>query len=177
MHRTGHWLGLDVPDAGEYKVGEQMDDLQPGMTVTVEPGLYIRPADDIPPALAGIGIPSRTTCASPKRGCDVYTTAPKTIAEIERSCAVTDSRRNVDILIVGAGPVGMTLHLALAAGGPMVIAAARPPPLGPCKPTRAPSPCRTAPANCSNRSHSWPTRAATPIETIHVSQRTVSAAR
>jgi Xaa-Pro aminopeptidase len=56
MHRTGHWLGLDVHDAGEYKVGEEWAKLQPGMTLTVEPGLYIRPGDDIPLALAGIGI-------------------------------------------------------------------------------------------------------------------------
>lgn len=87
MHRTGHWLGLDVHDAGEYKTGDQWTVLQPGMTVTVEPGLYIRPADDIPPALAGIGIriedDVRVTEFGDPRGCDIYTSAPKTIAEIE----------------------------------------------------------------------------------------------
>ncbi len=87
MHRTGHWLGLDVHDAGEYKTGDQWTVLQPGMTVTVEPGLYIRPADDIPPALAGIGIriedDVRVTEVGDPRGCDIYTSAPKTIAEIE----------------------------------------------------------------------------------------------
>jgi len=41
MHRTGHWLGLDVHDVGDYKVGEQWRVLEPGMTLTVEPGLYI----------------------------------------------------------------------------------------------------------------------------------------
>ncbi|MBU3737233.1 MAG: M24 family metallopeptidase, partial [Methylobacterium sp.] len=55
MHRTGHWLGLDVHDAGEYKQGEAWTPLAPGMTLTVEPGLYIRPAEDIPHELAGIG--------------------------------------------------------------------------------------------------------------------------
>ena len=83
MHRTGHWLGLDVHDAGEYKVGEQWTTLQPGMTITVEPGLYIRPADGIPPALAGIGIRIEDDVRVTANGCDIYTSAPKTIAEIE----------------------------------------------------------------------------------------------
>ena len=83
MHRTGHWLGLDVHDAGEYKVGEQWTTLQPGMTITVEPGLYIRPADGIPPALAGIGIRIEDFVRVAATGCDIYTSAPKTIAEIE----------------------------------------------------------------------------------------------
>ncbi len=83
MHRTGHWLGLDVHDAGEYKVGNQWTTLQPGMTVTVEPGLYIRPADDIPEALAGIGIRIEDDVRVTETGCDIYTTAPKTVAEIE----------------------------------------------------------------------------------------------
>ena len=83
MHRTGHWLGLDVHDAGEYKVGEQWTALQPGMTVTVEPGLYIRPADDSPEALAGIGIRIEDDVRVTETGCDIYTSAPKTIAEIE----------------------------------------------------------------------------------------------
>lgn len=43
MHRTGHWLGLDVHDVGDYKVGEEWRILEPGMTLTVEPGLYIAP--------------------------------------------------------------------------------------------------------------------------------------
>ena len=83
MHRTGHWLGLDVHDAGEYKVGDDWTTLVPGMTLTVEPGLYIRPADDIPPALAGIGIRIEDDVRVTENGCHVYTTAPKTIAEIE----------------------------------------------------------------------------------------------
>lgn len=41
MHRTGHWLGLDVHDVGDYRVGEQWRVLEPGMVMTVEPGLYI----------------------------------------------------------------------------------------------------------------------------------------
>ena len=83
MHRTGHWLGLDVHDAGDYKIGNDWTPLVPGMTLTVEPGLYIRPAADIPPALAGIGIRIEDDVRVTTAGCDVYTTAPKTVAEIE----------------------------------------------------------------------------------------------
>jgi Xaa-Pro aminopeptidase len=83
MHRTGHWLGLDVHDAGEYKIGNDWTTLQPGMTVTVEPGLYIRPGADIPAELAGIGIRIEDDVRVTADGCDVYTTAPKTVAEIE----------------------------------------------------------------------------------------------
>ena len=83
MHRTGHWLGLDVHDAGEYKVGDEWTTLVPGMTLTVEPGLYIRPGPDIPPALAGIGIRIEDDVRVTASGCDVYTSAPKTVAEIE----------------------------------------------------------------------------------------------
>ncbi len=83
MHRTGHWLGLDVHDAGDYKVGDDWTPLVPGMTLTVEPGLYIRPAGDIPPALAGIGIRIEDDVRVTEDGCDIYTTAPRTVAEIE----------------------------------------------------------------------------------------------
>jgi len=41
MHRTGHWLGMDVHDVGDYKVGDQWRVLEPGMVLTVEPGIYI----------------------------------------------------------------------------------------------------------------------------------------
>lgn len=83
MHRTGHWLGLDVHDAGEYKQGEAWTPLAPGMTLTVEPGLYIRPAGDIPHELAGIGIRIEDDVLVTEAGCEVYTSAPRTIAEIE----------------------------------------------------------------------------------------------
>ena len=41
MHRTGHWLGMDVHDVGDYKVGDQWRLLEPGMVTTIEPGIYI----------------------------------------------------------------------------------------------------------------------------------------
>ncbi len=83
MHRTGHWLGLDVHDAGEYKAGDDWTKLVSGMTLTVEPGLYIRPADDVPRALHGIGIRIEDDVWVTDTGCEVYTTAPKTVNEIE----------------------------------------------------------------------------------------------
>jgi len=83
MHRTGHWLGLDVHDAGEYREGDAWAVLTPNMTLTVEPGLYIRPEEDIPSAMHGIGIRIEDDVLVTAMGCDVYTSAPKTVAEIE----------------------------------------------------------------------------------------------
>lgn len=83
MHRTGHWVGLDVHDAGPYKDGDSWTLLQPGMTVTVEPGLYLRPGPGVPEALAGIGIRIEDDILITADGCAVYTTAPKTVADIE----------------------------------------------------------------------------------------------
>src|SRR5262249_48509942 len=56
MHRTGHWLGLDVHDAGDYERGGEWRTLEAGMTLTVEPGLYIRAAAEVPSRLHNIGI-------------------------------------------------------------------------------------------------------------------------
>lgn len=56
MHRTGHWLGMDVHDVGDYKVGEQWRELEPGMVTTVEPGIYIPASDDVPECFHNIGI-------------------------------------------------------------------------------------------------------------------------
>lgn len=86
MHRTGHWLGLDVHDAGEYKTGMADDDwvrLAPGMVLTVEPGLYFRPGSDVPQHLHGIGVRIEDDVLVTTEGCSVYTTAPRTVAEIE----------------------------------------------------------------------------------------------
>src|SRR5512145_651212 len=56
MHRTGHWLGLDVHDAGDYKLQGGWRALAPGMVLTVEPGCYIRPGEGVPEHLAGVGV-------------------------------------------------------------------------------------------------------------------------
>ncbi|WP_395680524.1 aminopeptidase P N-terminal domain-containing protein [Dokdonella sp.] len=57
MHKTGHWLGLDVHDAGDYRIDGEFRVLEPGMVVTVEPGLYIAPdLKGVPAKFRGIGI-------------------------------------------------------------------------------------------------------------------------
>jgi Xaa-Pro aminopeptidase len=84
MHRTGHWLGLDVHDAGEYKRDGEWRTLQPGMVLTVEPGCYIRPADGVPEAFWNIGIRIEDDALVTAEGCDIITeAAPKTVAAIE----------------------------------------------------------------------------------------------
>ncbi len=83
MHRTGHWLGMDVHDAGEYKIKGEWRPLVPGMTLTVEPGLYIRPADDVPEAFWNIGIRIEDDVAVTESGCEVLTSPPKSVDEIE----------------------------------------------------------------------------------------------
>ena len=84
MHRTGHWLGMDVHDVGDYKIDDQWRNLQSGMVLTVEPGCYIRPADDVPPALWNIGIRIEDDVVITETGNMVLTeAAPKSIAAIE----------------------------------------------------------------------------------------------
>jgi Xaa-Pro aminopeptidase len=57
MHKTGHWLGLDVHDVGDYRIDGEYRELEPGMVVTVEPGIYIAPnAKNVPAPWRGIGI-------------------------------------------------------------------------------------------------------------------------
>ena len=84
MHRTSHWLGLDVHDAGEYKNGDAWTKLQPGMVLTMEPGCYIRPADDVPEAFWNIGVRIEDDALVTANGCEIITSAaPKSIADIE----------------------------------------------------------------------------------------------
>jgi len=84
MHRTGHWLGMDVHDVGDYKIGNDWRPLQPGMVLTVEPGCYIRPADTVPMALWNIGIRIEDDVVITAQGNEVLTeAAPKTVADIE----------------------------------------------------------------------------------------------
>ena len=87
MHRTGHWLGLDVHDVGEYKVGGQWRVFEKGMVTTVEPGLYIpKDAENVPEAYRGIGIRIEDNVAVTRNGHDVLTDdIPKTITEIEQT--------------------------------------------------------------------------------------------
>ena len=84
MHRTGHWLGMDVHDVGAYKVDGSWRALQPGMAFTVEPGCYIRQADDVPQEFWNIGIRIEDNVVITEQGCEVLTAAvPKTVAAIE----------------------------------------------------------------------------------------------
>ncbi|MES1981262.1 MAG: aminopeptidase P N-terminal domain-containing protein [Pseudomonadota bacterium] len=84
MHRTGHWLGMDVHDVGAYKADGGWRALQPGMVLTIEPGCYIRPADDVPESLWNIGIRIEDDVVITSAECEVLTAAaPKTVAAIE----------------------------------------------------------------------------------------------
>lgn len=85
MHGTSHWLGIDVHDAGRYKIGGQSRPLQAGMVLTVEPGLYIAPDDDsVDARWRGIGIRIEDNVIVTEQGPDVITAGvPKNIAEIE----------------------------------------------------------------------------------------------
>jgi Xaa-Pro aminopeptidase len=85
MHRTGHWLGMDVHDVGDYKVGDEWRVLEPGMVLTVEPGLYIA-ADSKGVARKwwNIGVRIEDDVLVTRNGNDVLSKkAPKTVDEIE----------------------------------------------------------------------------------------------
>lgn len=85
MHGTGHWLGMDVHDVGDYKQDGEWRCLQPGMVLTVEPGLYIsETAEQVPDAYRGIGIRIEDDVVVTEQGHEVLTHGlPRTVAEIE----------------------------------------------------------------------------------------------
>lgn len=84
MHRTGHWLGMDVHDVGEYKQQGEWRALQPGMTLTVEPGCYIRKADNVPRHFWNIGVRIEDDVLITTEGNEILTAAvPKAVTEIE----------------------------------------------------------------------------------------------
>ena len=85
MHRTGHWLGLDVHDVGDYKVGDQWRLLEPGMVMTIEPGIYI-PAQTrgVHRKWWDIGIRIEDDGLVTRQGCEVLTDSlPRKADEIE----------------------------------------------------------------------------------------------
>ena len=85
VHRTGHWLGMDVHDVGEYRVDGKWRRLQPGMVLTVEPGLYI-PAErkEAPKRYRNIGIRIEDDLLITERGSEILSAeAPRTVEEIE----------------------------------------------------------------------------------------------
>ncbi|HEY8608796.1 MAG TPA: aminopeptidase P N-terminal domain-containing protein [Noviherbaspirillum sp.] len=90
MHRTGHWLGMDVHDVGEYREASVVEGekpwrtLQPGMVLTIEPGIYVRPEPGVPEQFWNIGIRIEDDAVVTAEGCDIITeSAPKTVADIE----------------------------------------------------------------------------------------------
>ncbi|MBF2001790.1 MAG: aminopeptidase P N-terminal domain-containing protein [Synechococcales cyanobacterium M58_A2018_015] len=91
MHRTGHWLGLDVHDVGVYQHGDVPHNLEPGQVFTVEPGIYIspylKPAEgqpEVDPRWHGIGVRIEDDVLVTANGCDILTAGvPKAIADLE----------------------------------------------------------------------------------------------
>ena len=85
MHRVGHWLGMDVHDVGDYKVHGQWRQLEAGMVMTVEPGIYIHSEDaKVPEKFRGIGIRIEDDVALTKSGAQVLSaSAPKAVADVE----------------------------------------------------------------------------------------------
>jgi Xaa-Pro aminopeptidase len=85
MHRTGHWLGMDVHDVGDYKIGDEWRVLEPGMVLTIEPGIYISPSvRGVPKSFRGIGIRIEDDVVVTRSGHEVLTSGvPKEPDAIE----------------------------------------------------------------------------------------------
>ena len=85
MHRAGHWLGMDVHDVGDYKVHDEWRVLEPGMVLTVEPGIYISPDNHlVDPCWRGIGIRIEDDVLIKAKGPVIMSAdAPKTTMDIE----------------------------------------------------------------------------------------------
>ncbi len=91
MHRTGHWLGMDVHDVGDYKVGDEWRVLEPGMVLTVEPGIYISSTGrGVPRSFRNIGIRIEDDVVVTRDGAEVLTSgAPKDPDAIEATMAAS----------------------------------------------------------------------------------------
>ncbi len=88
MHRAGHWIGMDVHDAGAYRINGESQVLKPGMVVTNEPGLYIRPAANVPEHFWNVGVRIEDDVLITADGNENLTiTTPKTVAEVEATCS------------------------------------------------------------------------------------------
>jgi Xaa-Pro aminopeptidase len=90
MHRAGHWLGMDVHDVGDYKIEGNWRLLEPGMVMTVEPGIYISPNNTkVDKKWRGIGIRIEDDVAVTRKGNEILTSGlAKTVEEIESFMAV-----------------------------------------------------------------------------------------
>ena len=88
MHRTGHWLGMDVHDVGDYKIDDEWRILEPGMVLTVEPGLYISPSNDVDPKWHNMAIRIEDDVLVTKTGHEnLSRNAPKEVDDIEHLMA------------------------------------------------------------------------------------------
>ncbi len=87
-HKTGHWIGLDVHDVGDYRIDDEPRMLEPGMVVTVEPGIYVAPDDaTVDPKWRGLGIRIEDDVAVGARGSEVLTAAlPKGVEDVQALC-------------------------------------------------------------------------------------------
>lgn len=84
MHKTGHWLGLDVHDCGEYSIDGLWVELEPNMVITIEPGIYIAPDSKAPKKYRGIGVRIEDDVLITKDGNKILSRkVPRTIEEIE----------------------------------------------------------------------------------------------
>ena len=81
MHKTGHWLGLDVHDVGDYRIDGHWRELEPGMVCTIEPGLYIRPDAPVAAKWRGIGIRIEDDVLITRDGHEVLSAALPTAAD------------------------------------------------------------------------------------------------
>ena len=169
MHRTGHWLGLDVHDAGDYMRKGKWRKLKPGMVLTVEPGCYIRPADNVPKAFWNIGVRIEddvlVTAQGPR---DPHRRLPEE-REGRRGRGPRPLMAELDVAIVGAGPVGRDARGARWRRRGSTSRSSRR--ARRRRATCARSRSRTAAASASRRRGGWPAAGATPITSIHVSQR------
>jgi Xaa-Pro aminopeptidase len=91
MHRTGHWLGMDVHDVGRYKVGDEWRPLEPGMVFTVEPGIYIaEKMEGVSEEYYNIGVRIEDDLLVTEEGCEVLTAhVPKAVNELEATMRET----------------------------------------------------------------------------------------
>ena len=128
MHRTGHWLGLDVHDVGDYKVGDEWRVLEPGMVLTIEPGIYlpagargvpkrfrnigIRIEDDVVVTRRGAGSPHRARAQGRRR--DRSADGARLRLSASTACPHCPPALTIDVAIVGGGMVGASLAPALA---------------------------------------------------------------
>lgn len=95
MHGLGHYLGIDVHDVGNYKEAGQDKPLEPGIVITVEPGIYISSSSEAPEKYHGIGVRIEDNIVITNEGCEVLTdNAPKEVKDIE---AIMKQPLNLDI--------------------------------------------------------------------------------